>query len=59
MKWIMEKDREEWVRDSKKWRGRELFGEHSHWCCDWDFLPTDETCPEWPCSCASEITESE
>ena len=33
------------------WRGRILTGVHAHWCGDWDDLPVDETCPEWPCGC--------
>ena len=32
-------------------RGRVLRGKYAHWCIDWDDLPIDETCPEWPCCC--------
>lgn len=41
----------EWRADSLRWRGRVLTGRHGHWCPDWDFLPIDETTPEWPCAC--------
>lgn len=41
----------EWQSDCLKWRGRLLRGEKSHWCYDWDGLPVDETCREWPCGC--------
>ncbi len=44
-----------WERDCMHWRGRVLTGRYSHWCPDWDELPVDETCPEWPCDCASEL----
>lgn len=46
----------EWEKDCLKWRGTVLTGRFSHWCCDWDFLPVDETTPEWPCPCATELT---
>jgi hypothetical protein len=41
-----------WIEDCQEYRGRLLTGKHSHWCNDWDGLPIDETCPEWPCACA-------
>jgi len=41
----------EWEADCLKWRGRVLTGENAHYYFDWDELPIDETCPEWPCSC--------
>lgn len=41
----------EWEMDCMKWRGKVLVGKFSHWCYDWDGLPIDETCPEWPDSC--------
>ena len=41
----------DWKRDCMHWVGRLLTGEHGHWCEDWDGLPVDETCPEWPCGC--------
>ena len=40
-----------WEGDSLQWRGAVLTGIHRHWCPDWDFLPLDETSPEWPCAC--------
>jgi hypothetical protein len=41
-----------WAEDCLKWRHKVLTGRHAHWCFDWDDLPVDETCPEWPCGCA-------
>ena len=46
---------EEWIEDCMKWRGRVLKGEFRHWCIDWDGLPIDETCEEWPCVCESDL----
>jgi hypothetical protein len=43
---------QEWMEDSRRWRGRVLTGRCAHWCPDWDYLPIDETTPEWPCVCA-------
>jgi len=40
-----------WVADCIRWRGKVLEGEHGHWCEEWDGLPVDETCREWPCGC--------
>jgi hypothetical protein len=48
----------EWEQDCLKWRGVVLTGEHKHWCSDWDFLPIDETCVEWPCACATDLSPS-
>ena len=44
-----------WRLDSLRWRGKVLTGKFRHWCSEWDFLPVDETCPEWPCGCFSAI----
>ena len=41
-----------WEKDCIKWRGRTLTGKHGHWCPEWDYLPIDETMPEWPCGCS-------
>ena len=41
-----------WKEDSIRWRGRIMTGEYAHWCPDWDYLPIDETTPEWPCACS-------
>ena len=41
----------EWAKDSQRWRGKVLTGRFRHWCLDWDLLPVDETCMEWPCEC--------
>jgi hypothetical protein len=45
--------RTDWANDCLHWRGRLLTGDRAHWCPDWDDLPIDETCEEWPCACAS------
>lgn len=42
---------EQWAADCLKWRGSILAGVHGHWCPEWDDLPIDETCREWPCQC--------
>lgn len=41
-----------WERDCLRWCGRVLVGEHGHYCPDYDELPVDETCAEWPCPCS-------
>lgn len=48
----------QWKADSLRWRGRVLTGKYGHWCDDYDGLPVDETCPEWPCVCAEEVKEA-
>lgn len=40
------------------WRKRVLTGKYSHWCQDWDGLPIDETCEEWPCACTEELIDA-
>jgi len=45
---------DDWRKDCLYWRGRELTGRYAHWCPEWDDLPIDETCGEWPCGCAYE-----
>ncbi len=47
----------QWVKDCNKWRGRVLTGRFGHWCFDWDELPVDETCREWPCSCHVDLLD--
>ncbi len=47
----IKKKEELWREDCLKWRGVILTGKYSHWCFDWDELPIDETCREWPCGC--------
>jgi hypothetical protein len=42
---------DEWNKQCLHYRGRILTGEHGHYCPDWDELPIDETCQEWPCPC--------
>ena len=44
-----------WEEDCMKWRGEVLKGRYAHWCFDWDDLPIDETCDEWPCECADAL----
>jgi len=39
----------DWDEDCLLWRGAVLTGRGAHWCGEWDDLPVDETCPEWPC----------
>lgn len=47
----------EFIEDCMKWRGRALTGKYAHWCWDWDGLPIDETCEEWPCVCKDELVK--
>ena len=42
-----------WVDDCMRVRGRVLTGVHAHWCREWDGLPVDETCSEFPCGCSA------
>lgn len=44
-----------WAKDCQTWRGELLTGRFQHYCYDWDGLPIDETCLEWPCACAKEL----
>lgn len=46
---------QDWITDSLHWRGEVLTGKYAHWCDDWDYLPIDETCPEWPCGCKGDL----
>lgn len=47
----MSKMRAAWEQHCLEWRGRVLTGKNAHSCPDWDELPIDESCPEWPCIC--------
>jgi hypothetical protein len=47
----------DWEEDCLEWRGSVLTGKHAHWCPEWDDLPIDETCAEWPCGCAESEEE--
>ena len=47
----MSEQSQEFMEDSLRWRGRVLNGVYAHWCLEWDELPIDETCSEWPCGC--------
>ena len=38
-----------WAIESVRYRGEVLTGHYAHYCCEWDGLPIDETCIEWPC----------
>lgn len=48
----------DWKQDCMHWRRRVLTGRYAHWCMDWDGLPIDETCQEWPCICAEELKQA-
>jgi len=41
--------------DCMRYRRRILTGKYAHTCWDWDGLPIDETCEEWPCACQAEL----
>lgn len=41
--------RTDWEQDCVKYRGEVLTGRGQHWCFEFDELPTDDTCAEWPC----------
>ena len=42
----------DWVEDCMFEYGYVLSGENCHWCDDWDYLPIDNTCPEYGyCTC--------
>jgi len=46
------KDNFDWIKTCLAWRGVILRGEFCHWCHEWDYLPVDETTPEWySCMC--------
>ena len=49
---------QDWIEDCIRWRGKVLTGKHAHWCFDYDQLPVDETCDEWPCSCADALEKA-
>lgn len=43
---------EDWIIDSIDCWGKVLTGIKGHWCPGWDYLPIDETCPEFKyCQC--------
>lgn len=48
---------QKWKQDCLQWRGRELVGIGRHWCPYNDFLPVDDTMPEWPCGCFEEVRD--
>ena len=48
-------DNPHWVRDCLMWRGKVLTGGSRHWCDEWDSLPIDDTCLEWPCGCEPDL----
>ena len=54
-KLISKNSEDAWEEDCLAMRGKKLIGNFSHWCPDWDGLPIDETCPEWPCVCEEEL----
>lgn len=50
---------DKWAKDCEKWLGRVLTGVGSHWCSEWDFLPVDETTPEFDACLCFEDTVKE
>lgn len=48
-----------WVDACDKSRGRTLAGIHAHYCIEYNDVPVDETCPEWPCTCFEERRNTE
>ncbi len=48
---MSDEPRNDWKEDCLRWHGRVLTGKYGHWCPEWDFLPVDDTCHEWPCGC--------
>ena len=41
--------------ETLKFYGHRLTGKYKHYCCEWDFLPIDETVPEFEaCTCEFE-----
>lgn len=50
----LEPTQTQWHDDCHYWRGLVLVGRYAHWCPTWNYLPMDETCPEWPCGCGIE-----
>ena len=40
---------QDWIEDCLQYRGKVLTGLYGHFCFEWDGLPIDETCVEWPC----------
>lgn len=49
----------QWRQDCETWRGAVLTGKYAHYCYEWDGLPIDETCLEWPCGCEKTLGASE
>lgn len=44
--------------ESIKYYGKPLEGKYKHFCCEFDFLPIDESCFEFKyCSCYEENEE--
>ncbi len=42
----------EFDQDCMQMWGKLLTGKHKHYCCEWDYLPIDETCYEYfACMC--------
>lgn len=51
---VLEYSDSQWDEDCLEWRGQPLIGLYAHWCPNYDNIPMDETCPEWPCQCGIE-----
>ncbi len=42
----------EFDQDCMQMWGKLLTGKYKHYCCEWDYLPIDETCHEFfACMC--------
>jgi hypothetical protein len=42
----------EFEQDCMQMYGKLLTGKYKHYCCEWDYLPIDETCYEYfACMC--------
>lgn len=48
------KQHPDFIKACFEYRGDFLMGKYAHWCVDWDDLPIDETCGEWPCACVDD-----
>lgn len=48
---VPESESSEWISECLLWRKRVLVGKKAHFCPEWDGLPFDETCFDWPCGC--------
>jgi len=54
---IFPRESTDWAVDSFRWRGAMLNGLFTHWCYEYDELPVDETCLEFPCGCERDLAD--